>query len=83
MGVGHWLYFWLPVDAYLLHGQLFLGKGRWQCDWLYLWVPMNTCLHGRPMSMSLPGKLVLLQQAQMAQADEPRALWTECDEVGV
>lgn len=22
VGVGHWLYFWLPVNAFLLHGQL-------------------------------------------------------------
>lgn len=62
MGVGHWLCFWLPINLYLLHGQLLLGRRRWQYDWLYLWVPMDTCPRGWPLPISLPGKLVLLYQ---------------------
>lgn len=58
-----------------------LGRGKWQCDWLYLWVFMNTCPHGWPVSL-LEKLALLYQQAQMSQADEHKALWTECNGVG-
>lgn len=81
-GKAEWLHFWLPVNAHArcgqLAGEMEVAEGltvpQGACEFVHTWLASS--------QFTLWTVCPALPLAQVAQADEHRALWTEWNGMG-